>query len=109
MLTLSRSAERLLNGAQIIGKLSNELSSKGRKVLNTIAAKVVEQWLSDEKNKSIIPNQLFRLALDGTAVGMFSDKECSYQPIALKSFVRVATKRKRQRKIKSGGKNENRY
>lgn len=105
---LSPSVVRLLNGAQIIVKPLNGHLSKRKTALNTIAAKVVEQWLNDGRNKLIIQNQLFRLALDGMAVGMFSGKGCSYRPVALESFVRIATKKKRIKKTKRGEKTNER-
>lgn len=106
MRILLPSVVRLLNGAQIIVKPLNARLSKKERVRNTIRAKIVEWWLNEKKNKWIIQNRLFRLAMDGMAVGTFYGKGCLYQPVVLKSFVKAVTKRKRSRKIKNGGRTD---
>lgn len=88
------SVENLFDGVQLIAKpLKGRLSRRERE-LNTIAAKVVQRWFNDPKNRSIILTLLYQLEAHGIAIGINTVLDASLKAIDYESYVSRATREK---------------
>jgi len=88
------SVEKLFDGVHLIAKPLKGRLSKSEKKLNTIAAKAVQRWLNEPKNKSIILTLLCQLEVHGIAIGMSTVSDALSQAINYESYVNHATKSK---------------
>lgn len=88
------SVEKVFDGVRLIAKPSKGRLSRKEKALNITAARVVQKWLNEPKNRSIILTLLCQLEAHGIAIGMSTATDVSLQAINYESFVNRATKAK---------------
>jgi len=100
--TLSRSHVASSIGV-LLTKKPFRVSSKKKGKKNAIAAKIVEHWLNDPKNKLIILNQLCELARHGQAIGMATVTGSLLPVTSSEFYASPVTPKRRLRKTRGGG------